>query len=340
MIEIDGSMGEGGGQILRTSLALAALRREALRISNIRRKRPSPGLASQHLVSVQAIQQLTGGRVEGARKGSTELVFYPGRIQRGSYVIDIGTAGSISMVIQTILPACIYAPGDVELAVKGGTDVKWSPPVDYVKRVFIPFLCKMGVRARVNIERRGYYPRGGGLVRAAVSPVKRLEKVNLTDRGRVIRIEGIAHSYNLPRHIVERAAAAAERKLGYPCTIRLESYRGFSTGMGIVLWAVCDNSILGASALGEIGKRAENVGEEAALKLLGELNSGAPIDSHLGDQIIPYLALARGESTVRVAEITPHLRTNIDVVEEILNVRFRVEGDIVRVKGVGFRTEL
>ena len=335
MIEIDGSRGEGGGQILRTSLALAALKGEALRIYNIRRRRPNPGLSMQHMVSVKAIQQLTGGRVEGARKGSMELVFYPGEIQPGRYVIDIDTAGSISMVIQTLFPACLFAPGDVELVVKGGTDVKWSPPVDYVSRVFLPFLKKMGVEGRVKIERRGYYPKGGGLVKAAISSVKNLERVELLDRGRVIKVEGISHSYNLPRHIVEREAAAAEAKLDYPCSIKLESGKGFSTGTGIVLWAVCDNAVLGASALGEIGKRAEKVGEEAAVKLLRELETGAPVDSHLGDQIIPYLALAKGESTVRVAKLTQHLHTNIDVVEQILGVKFKVRDNVISIKGVG-----
>jgi RNA 3'-phosphate cyclase len=335
MIEIDGSMGEGGGQILRTSLALASLRGETLRIFNIRKKRPKPGLAMQHLMSVKAIEQLTGGRVEGARKGSTELVFYPGEIKPGRYVIDIGTAGSVSLVLQTLIPSCLFASRAVELVVRGGTDVRWSPPVDYVRSVFLPFIKKMGAACRVKIERRGYYPKGGGLVRAIVNPVKQLNGVTLTERGDVRKVEGIAHSRNLPRHIIEREAAAARERLGYPCSIQLESGGGYSTGTGIVLWAICEHSVLGASALGEVGKKAEKVGEEAAVKLLEELKTGAPLDSHMGDQVIPYLAIAQGESAVRVARLTPHLRTNIDVVEEILGVHFSIDEDIVHVSGVG-----
>jgi RNA 3'-phosphate cyclase len=339
MIEIDGSRGEGGGQILRTSLALSALLGKPLRIYNIRRGRSNPGLARQHLVGVRAIQQLTCGRVVGARQGSTELVYYPGKIKPDRYVIEIGTAGSISMILQTLFPSCLFAPKEVELVVTGGTDVKWSPPVDYLRRVFLPFLRRMGASGEIRIERRGYYPKGGGLVKATVTPVKFLEGVRIQDRGAVKRIEGIAHSYNLPRHIVEREASGAKRTLDYPCSIELECRRGFSTGTGIVLWAVGSASFLGASALGEIGKKAEKVGEEAAAKLKEELHSTASLDSHLCDQVIPYLALARGRSIIKASKTTPHLKTNIEVVEEILGIQFNVEGSIIEVEGIGLKNQ-
>jgi RNA 3'-phosphate cyclase len=341
MIEINGSQGEGGGQILRTSLALAALLREDLRISNIRHKRPNPGLARQHLASVRAIQEITHAKVEGAHLGSTELRFSPGEIKPGRYSIDIGTAGSVTLVLQTLLPACLFAGQPVELVISGGTDVRWSPPIDYMRQVFLPVAQKMGVKAEIVLQRRGYYPKGGGRVRVAVAPVKSLRALRVLERGEIKEIKGIAHSYNLPCHIVEREAAAARNKLNYPCDIELECDRGFSTGTGIVLWAVCKNSILGSSALGEIGKKAEKVGEEAAAQLIAELQSNAPLDSHLSDQVIPYLALAEGKSLVRVAKLTNHLITNIGVVEEILNPGFEVkEKDrIISVRGTGLRNE-
>lgn len=335
MIEIDGSKGEGGGQILRTSLALATLKKEPIRIFNIRRNRPNPGLARQHLMSVKAIQELTGGRVEGARQGSTQLTFYPGKIKPGRYVVDIGTAGSISLVLQTLIPACLYSSDNVELIVKGGTDVKWAPPIDYLRYVFLPNLGKMGVRGEIMVERRGYYPKGGGLVKAKIQPVKILKSLNLSERGRVRRVEGIAHSSNLPGHIIEREALAVKKSLPYPCSIELEGDKGYSTGTGIVLWAMCEHSRLGSSALGELGKKAEKVGEEAANKLKDDLSTGAPFDRYMGDQIIPYLALAPGGSRVKVAEVTTHLQTNIQIVEEILGINFKVDGNEIKVKGMG-----
>jgi RNA 3'-phosphate cyclase len=340
MIEIDGSYGEGGGQIMRTSLALASLLGEDLRICNIRRKRPKPGLAQQHLVSVRAIQEITQAEVEGARLGSTELTYRPERIKSGKYKIDIGTAGSISMVLQTVFSTCLFTGQPIELVILGGTDVKWSPPVDYLRHVFRPLMEKMRVKAEIEVQRRGYYPRGGGIVRAVVHPIKSLRALNLLERGAVAGIKGIAHSSNLPCHIVERMAMAAKSKLNYPCSIELECGKGFSTGTGIVLWAVGENSLLGSSSLGEIGKRAEKVGEEAAVQLMAELQTNAPLDSHMSDQVIPYLALAEGASRVRVAKVTNHMTTNIYVVEKILGLKFKIEeGNLISVKGIGLRNE-
>ncbi|MDP6612600.1 MAG: RNA 3'-terminal phosphate cyclase [Candidatus Hydrothermarchaeota archaeon] len=340
MIEIDGSYGEGGGQIMRTSLALASLIDEDLRIVNIRCKRPKPGLAQQHLASVRAIQEITQAKVEGAHLGSMELIFRPGEIKPGRYKIDIGTAGSISMVLQTLLPTCLFTEQPVELVIRGGTNVKWSPSVDYLMHVFLPIIGEMGVKGKIEIQRRGYYPRGGGIVKAIIHPIVHLRELNLLERGAVVGIKGIAHSSNLQCHIVERMAKAAKNKLNYSCNIELECGKGFSTGTGIVLWAVGENSLLGSGFLGEIGKKAEKVGEEASAKLIAELKTNAPLDSHMSDQVIPYLALAEGTSRVRVAELTNHLTTNIYVVEKILGLKFEITDEyIISVKGIGLRNE-
>ncbi len=340
MIEVDGSHGEGGGQIMRTSLAIASLLGEDLRIYNIRRKRPKPGLARQHLVSVRAIREITQAEIEGARLGSTELTYRPGKIKPGKYKVDIGTAGSISMVLHTLLPVCLFAGQPMELLIRGGTDVKWSPPVDYLKHVFLPIIGKMGVRAKIEIQSRGYYPKGGGIVRAAVHPLPSLRALKLLELGAVAGIRGIAHSSNLPCHIVERMANAAENKLNYPCSIEHECGKGFSTGTGIVLWVTGENSFLGSSSLGEVGKRAEKVGEEAAAQLVEELQANAPLDSHMSDQVIPYLALAEGTSRVRVAKLTNHVTTNIYVVEKILSLKFKIKEGLISVRGIGLRNEL
>jgi RNA 3'-phosphate cyclase len=198
----------------------------------------------------------------------------------------------------------------------------------------------MGVKGEIEIQRRGYYPKGGGIVKAIIRPIVHLRALNLLERGDVAGIRGIAHSSNLPCHIVERMAKAAKNKLNYPCSIELECGKGFSTGTGIVLWTAGENSALGSSSLGEIGKKAEKVGEEAAGRLITELQTNAPIDSHMSDQVIPYLALAEGISRIRVAELTNHLTTNIYVVEKTLGLKFEIKDEhIISVKGIGLRNE-
>ncbi|NPA23954.1 MAG: RNA 3'-terminal phosphate cyclase [Crenarchaeota archaeon] len=352
-VEIDGSILEGGGQILRTSLALAALTGKSLRIYNIRAKRSNPGLQAQHLTGVKAIAELCGAKVEGAYKGSMELVFIPGKIRSGRFRFDIGTAGSISLVIQAILPVLVFAPGRVEVDITGGTDVRWSPPIDYVRYVMLPVLSKLGVRAEVIVYRRGHYPRGGGHVKLIVDPVDHLRPIVDVDRGEVREIRGRSHCVRLPRHVAERQAKSAEEYIkarGYriPINIELEYYPPdkdphLGPGSGIVLWAVTDrDEIIGADALGEKGKPAEEVGKEAAEKLIEDLGTGKAFDRHMGDMLVPYIALADGHSKIGVARLTLHTITNVYVVEKILNVKFRVEGEqekpgVIEVDGIGYR---
>ncbi len=343
MIEIDGSYGEGGGQILRTSIALSAVLSEPVRIFNVRLNRPKPGLAQQHLIGIKAMQKITSADVTGAYVGSTEVAFSPGAISSGSYDINIGTAGSISLVLQTMLLPGAFAGGVAELKITGGTDVAWSPSIDYLKNVFCRIVEKMGYNAQIQVLKRGYYPKGNGEVTLRIFPTEKFKPLQLVDRGNLIKIKGIAHSSNLPCHIVEREINAARKTLGRECEIAGECSKYFSTGTGITLWAEYENSVLGASAIGEIGKSAEKVGGEAAKMLLEEIQSGAVLDSHMGDQIIPYLALAEGKSEVTVSRITNHLKTNIYIVEKILGNRFEVlekEGKYhISVEGVGFKNE-
>lgn len=341
MLRIDGSYGEGGGQVLRTALALSAITGRAVEVVNIRANRPKPGLAVQHMHGVKALARLCSARVEGAEVGSTRVYFEPGEITPQRLRIDIGTAGSISLILQVLLLPSAFSGGEVVLDVKGGTDVRWSPPIDYLKHVLLPVAAKLGFSADIEVLARGYYPRGGGRVRVRVKPVKKLKGAVLLERGRLLGVRGIAHASRLPRHVVEREAKAASELLAeYNPEITLEERKDFSTGTGITLWACYENTRLGASALGERGKPAERVGEEAARALLLEIESGASVDVHLADQLVPFLALAEGASKFTVREVTGHLKTNIFVTEQILGKRFEIrkEGRLFRVgaRGVGY----
>lgn len=334
---IDGSYGEGGGQILRTALALSAVTMEPVKIINIRARRRNPGLARQHMTAVKALAELTDAEVEGLALGSRELVFVPRRIKAGGYRFDIGTAGSITLVLQALTPVLVYAPGPVELEIRGGTDVSWSPTIDYFAYVFLRFLERMGYRVELELLRRGHYPRGGGIVRARVpAPPRRLKPVEIPERGEVFRIRGKSHCVRLPRHVAERQAAAAERVLSSRLgnlDIRVEVEHHdpsrdphLGPGSGVTLWAETRYSLLGADSLGARGKPAEVVGREAAEKLVEDLSRGTALDRHMSDMIIPFIAMADGVSTVTGARYSLHAYTNVWVVKQMLGVEIEVEG--------------
>ncbi len=345
-VRIDGSLGEGGGQVLRTSVALSALSKKPIEIFNIRAKRPNPGLRAQHMTGINALAEIAGAKVSGLHVGSTTVIFEPTGLRGGRYKFNVGTAGAITLVLQTIMPAAPFSPEKMELEISGGTDVAWSPPIDYFLHVVLSNLSLMGYKAEIKIERRGHYPKGGGLVKVFIMPVKKLRAVRLLEKGDVRVIEGVSHAVNLPAHVAERQAKSAEsilRKAGYDTEIRHESLReeGLGPGSGIVLWARTEaGSVIGADSLGEKGKPAEKVGEEAASKILEELESGAPIDRHMGDMMVPFIAVAEGRSEIKISKLTMHFLTNIMVTEKILEVKFQVEGQegetgVVRVDGLG-----
>lgn len=344
-IIIDGSYGEGGGQILRSSLALASILGKPFEIRNVRAKRRNAGLQHQHLTSVKAIATITNAALQGAELGSTTLFFKPGALKCGEFSFDVGTAGSITLVLQTILPALVFAPCPSTVRIRGGTDVPMAPPIDYYVNVVLRLLERLDVRARVKLLRRGHYPKGGGLVEAHVEPGGLLKPVAWTKRGHVKAVYGISHAVNLPRHVAERQARAAEealRKLSVPIEIEVEHRSdGVGPGSGIVLWAETDGGLrIGSDSLGERGRPAEAVGREAAERLLDELATGASLDSHMGDMIVLFMALAEGVSTVSVSRRTAHLETNIYVIEKFLPVKFSYSGDspvVISVEGIGLR---
>jgi RNA 3'-terminal phosphate cyclase (ATP) len=320
-MKIDGSYGEGGGQILRTSVALSAVTGKSIEIDNIRKTRPRPGFAAQHVKAVESVATICDAEIDGCFLHSTHMNFKPGKIRGGIYQIDIGTAGSVSLFLQCMMPAAIHAPETIRIKIIGGTDVSWSPSIDYLRFVALSALSRMGYDCEIRLIRRGYYPRGGGCVEAVINPSSL--RITSFNTNLCSFVEGISHSSGLPSHVTERQAASAEKKLrqeGYETRTALEENDYPSTGSGITLW--CGTT--GGSALGKPGLRAEKVGESAAEAVLSELKSGTGVDIYLADQLIPYMALAGGGSfTTRM--ITTHTKTNIWVTEQFLDVKFKIE---------------
>ncbi|MFP3946011.1 MAG: RNA 3'-terminal phosphate cyclase [Archaeoglobaceae archaeon] len=310
MIKIDGSYGEGGGQILRTAVSLSCITGEPVEINKIRAYRPKPGLAMQHLKGIEAAKMITSAEVEGLQVGSTRVVFKPRKVKSGSYTIDIQTAGSVTLILQTVLLPALTT--EISLKIKGGTDVKWSPPVDYMDNVTLKALKKMNASVSTKLVTRGYYPQGGGEIKVTTTSSK-LRGFNFEQQE--YPIQGISHSSNLPPHVAQRQASAAQKTLqskGFDAHIdtQVESY--FSTGTGITLWC----GYKGGSALGEKGKKAEKVGEEAANNLLSELKSDSSFDRFLADQLMPFAAVASGNTTYTTSEITLHQKSNSYVIKE------------------------
>ncbi len=325
MITIDGSYGEGGGQILRTAVGLAALSQKPVRIENIRAKRSNPGLQPQHLTAVRSVAELCGAEVKGLEKGSKELEFERDEDKGRQVRSDVGTAGSITLVLQCCLLPSIFSDSEVKLKIVGGTDVKFAPPIDYFKNVFLKLLEKLGIEVEIELMRRGYYPKGGGEVEILIKPVKEIKALNLEDRGALKQIGGTAFISNLPDDILKRMKHSALKELvNYSTKIEDDISLAYGQGTGITLWARGENACLGSSCLGERGLPAEKVGSDAALELLKEINSGATVDIHAADQLLPYLALAKGESVFLVRELSLHAQTNMWLIKQFLNVEFNI----------------
>jgi RNA 3'-terminal phosphate cyclase (ATP) len=370
MIEIDGSYGEGGGQILRTALSLSCLFKKPFRIFNIRKARKKPGLMPQHLTCVRAAQLLSNAEVTGDQKGSTELVFSPDEVKGGDFYFDIGTAGSTSLVLQTLIPAIVFSKiintppfppllkrGEREflkekttIILKGGTHVPFSPSFHYLVCVFATFLKMIGIDLQLAIDSYGFYPKGGGKVRADIFPIKNIKTLNIMERGRILRLRGYSGVGNLPLSIAERQRNAllkslmthgfTEKQLVIPPFPPLEKggKGGFdielldvpTPGQGtfIFLQSESENSIAGFTSLGERGKRAEVVGEEAAIEFLRYFSTNAALDSHISEQIVLYLSICKEESVFTTSCITQHVLTNLWVIGLFHEFRYFVEGEI------------
>ncbi len=334
MIEVDGSTGEGGGQLLRTAVALAAITGRAVHLTNIRARRARPGLAAQHLAAVKAVAELCEARVDGLELASQEIRFDPGATRAGTHVFEIGTAGSVTLVLQALLPVMLTAPARATVRVTGGTDVRAAPPFDYLREVLLPLLHRIGVRAKAEVVRRGYYPRGGGEVECVVEP-SMLRPIDLTDAGALASIEAFSHVANLPAHIAHRMASAARDALAglpEPAVHIAELGPGQAIGPGgaIVLRARTAHSLLGAARVAQRGVPAEQLGAEAAAELRSDLGSGVALDIHAADQLLIYLALAGPGSRFTARALSSHARTAIWLIEQFLSVRFDIDDQATR----------
>jgi RNA 3'-phosphate cyclase len=345
MIEIDGSYLEAGGQIIRTAVGLSALTGKSCRIFNIRLGRPKPGLMAQHLTGVQAVAELCDAKVSGAELWSKELTFEPGKIKSGKFEFDVGTAGSVSLVLQSLMVPALAAQDKLTFDIKGGTDVAWSPSIIYFQNVLSYWLERMGVETKTEILKYGFYPAGGGHVRVEVTPAKRLQPLNLAKRGKpeLIRALSIASEQLKKPRVAERQLEASASIL-----TALPDFKGaaidnitapnaaihkemryvqtLSPSSSLQLYAQFANCRLGAGAIGERGKPAEQVGKEAAELLKKQVESDACVDRWAADQLLPFMAVAseQGPSEINVAEITNHCRTNIWVIEKFLPVKFEI----------------
>ncbi len=326
MLEIDGSIGEGGGQIIRTAIALAAITGKEVEIKNIRANRPNPGLSAQHLHAVKAVERISGGHTEGLKLRSTRLTFSPGTLKGFEGEIDIGTAGSITLLLQCLIPVALFADRETSVKITGGTDVNWSPPIDFYTNVFLKALQEMCCEVHLDLKRRGYYPKGGGLVGVFITPTRHLKGLVAPEQQHEGLVHGVSHSSGLPAHVAERQAKAAKRALkeaGYDIEIKTEidEKSTWTQGCGITLWS----GYKSGSAVGERGKRAEIVGEEAAYIILRELKAASTVDVYLADQLVPYIALSKGKSEIRVREMTKHLETNLYITQQFLGGEFDVK---------------
>ncbi|WP_255194039.1 RNA 3'-terminal phosphate cyclase [Natronobeatus ordinarius] len=321
MLELDGS--DAGGQFVRTALALSALENEPVRLENVRGGRSTPGLRPQHLAGVETIAAVCDADVSGADVGSQTVEFDPrsgrvddGRLPGGTYAVDIGTAGSITLLFDTLLPLSVRLESPLSVTVTGGTDVKWAPPLDYVRYVKLPLLRRSGLVAAVEVDRRGFYPTGGGRATLHLAPAA-LEPLALESRGDLegVRLYSTEADALADRDVATRQAEGALERLdpgerGLEVGERVETTAASACpGSAFVLRVDGESGPAGFTALGERGKPAERVGEDAADAAIRFLEHDAPVDRHLADQLLVFLALAGGR--VRIPEVTAHVETSL-----------------------------
>ena len=321
MITIDGSFGEGGGQILRTALALSLVTGEPFRIEKIRAGRKKPGLLRQHLTSVHAAAQIGQARVTGDTIGSTQLGFVPGQVTPGEYHFAVGTAGSTTLVLQTVLPALALAAGPSRLTLEGGTHNPFAPPFDFLERTLLPMLERMGRSIEAELERPGFYPAGGGKITVRVEPARAFARLDLGGRGEIRSRRAWALLANLPRNIAERELAVVGQKLSWPRQWLEVQIVDNSAGPGnVVLIEIAAEHVTEVFAgFGERGTPAEAVAETAVQAARRYLAADVAVGEHLADQLLVPLALARGGSFT-TTPLSRHATTNAEVIRQFLGV--------------------
>ncbi len=326
MIIIDGSEGEGGGSIIRLSCAFSALTKKPIKIINIRAKRANPGLQAQHLTSVKALSEICDAKTKGLGIGSTELEFHPSNIKNSNFSFDIGTAGSISLVLQAIM----ILNTNCKIEITGGTMVKFAPPIDYLQNVTLPVLRKFGYKGNIEIIKHGFYPKGGGIVKAEFKKSK-LTEINIADKGELLEMHGIItiskdlENYKVAEKIQNYCHDNLLKEFKIVPKIEKEYVSSLSTGGGVNLFIKYENSIIGSNSLIDKNKSSENVAKEAVDNLIDQKES---VDEYLEDQLIPYLALYGG--SIKIHALTNHTKTNIWLAEQFFPVKFKIENKIIR----------
>jgi len=325
MISIDGSSGEGGGQVLRTSLALSLVTGKPFCIQRIRARRPKPGLGRQHLTAVMAAAEVAEAQVEGASLGSRELTFVPAAVRPGEYCFDVGTAGSATLVLQTVLPALMVAERPSRLCLRGGTHNTYAPPFDFLQKAFLPLLGRMGPQVEATLDRPGFYPAGGGQVTVAIQPCPRLRAVELLERGRVVRRLARGIVSRLPRHIAEREVDTLRRRLGWPpdC-VAVEEVDSPGPGNVLIVELESEHVAEVFSGFGERGVPAETVAKGVVREVRRYLDAEAPVGTHLADQLLIPMALSGG-GRFRTLPPSEHTRTNVETLRHFLDVRIASE---------------
>jgi len=338
-VVIDGSVMEGGGQILRMSVGLSALLRKPIRICKIRAGRASPGLKAQHLTGLTLVRDLTGGKLDGGEFGSVEVSFRPGQLRSGQFSADTKSAGAVCLLAQVSLPCTLFSPGMVSLNLRGGTNAMMAPQIDEYTEIFLPNISKFGFEFEFEVVRKGFFPKGGGEVNFFQKPVKQLKPISMTDPGVVDSIMGWSFTAgNLPLRLADQMTSAAKRHLqsadipalrGVPVSI--ETYKEDSScaphsGSGIVLVAKTSTGcILGGSALGGARVSPEETGQRAAEELLEAVECGGCVDKYIQDQMIIFMALAAGSSTLVTGPITLHTETAIHIAEKMTKAKFKID---------------
>ncbi|HTO08456.1 MAG TPA: RNA 3'-terminal phosphate cyclase [Myxococcota bacterium] len=321
MLSIDGSQGEGGGQILRSALALALITGTPFRIDKIRAGRKKPGLLRQHLAALRAAVEIGQAEAGDPQLGAESLEFRPGRVKPGEYRFAVATAGSACLVVQTVLPPLLLADGPSRLVVEGGTHNPAAPPWDYLARVFFPLLERMGPRVRTSLERHGFYPAGGGRLCVEIEPVPKLRGFELTQRGALVTRRARAILSHLPREIGERELETLRRKLSdFEGACAVEHVDSPGPGNALLVELECEHVTELFASFGERGLRAHVVAERAVEQVRDYLMRDVPVGPQLADQLVLPLALA-GEGEFRTGPLTPHAYTNLDVVQRFLPAR-------------------
>jgi len=324
MIEIDGSHGEGGGQVLRTALALSLVTGRAFRIDHIRAGRKNPGLQNQHLAAVMAAHQAGGAEIAGAELKSQSLSFDPQGVFPGDYRFSVGTAGSTTLVLQTVLPALMRASGGSRLLLEGGTHNPWAPPFEFLEKTYLPVLRKMGPALSVELEQAGFHPQGGGRLRMQIEPAPQLSALELTERGRIRRMHGRAQLAHLPEHIAERELDVLRKRLHIERKfLAIEKVQSAGPGNALLVEVECERWTCVFSSIGRVRLPAEKVARQLVREVRAYQKCGAPVDVHLADQLLVPMAVA-GRGTYVTAPLSRHARTNIDIIKAFLDVDISV----------------